>query len=450
MSLSHRALAAFDLTGCVGLCVLKDTDIGPEGCHAPFTGSYGHYAQDAATFKEWEVDYVKCECRRVDCSCFCFFSYLLLPLRRVPNLAHVHFSVDGCDQPAGHTSQELTCNMSQALLDTGRDFWFNFHCWHNEACAECGTSFRVGPDHHDNWGSTSGIINLLKTRQSFWGPDPTYGWPDPDFIYTGGQGCENGRDPHDPGANETNPPGQRCPGQTETEYISEFSIWSIAGGEIIFSSDPRNMTEFQKKVWFNTEILAVYNDTSGFQHIKEVDDTSATFTFPDGDIHVSGNCSLTRRKSTAACTLGSSFGCNADKTMWTDGGCRGVFVCDGVEDVICADDGAGKHTCQCKPGIKPPPGPPPSHHHVSVIPQVWMRPTADGGAAVVMHNPHDKATASITVDFSTVPTRGWTATTALEVRDLWKHASVGSATGKYTATAVAPHGSMFFKLTKAA
>lgn len=107
--------------------------------------------------------------------------------------------------------------MSQALLDTGRDFWFNFHCWHNKACAECGTSFRVGPDHHDNWGSTSGIIDLLKTRQSFWGPDPTYGWPDPDFIYTGGQGCPNGRDPSDPSANETNPPGQRCPGQSETE-----------------------------------------------------------------------------------------------------------------------------------------------------------------------------------------------------------------------------------------
>ena len=90
------------------------------------------------------------------------------------------------------------------------------------------------------------------------------------------QGCANGRDPHDPGANETNPAGQRCPGQTETEYITEFSIWSIAGGEIIFSSDPRNMSDFQKKVWFNTEILAVYNDTSGFREIKEVDDTTAT------------------------------------------------------------------------------------------------------------------------------------------------------------------------------
>jgi hypothetical protein len=53
---------------------------------------------------------------------------------RVHSLAHAVLSVpvlhtaplwlcaacsDGCDQPAGHTSQELTCNMSQALLNTG-------------------------------------------------------------------------------------------------------------------------------------------------------------------------------------------------------------------------------------------------------------------------------------------------------------------------------------------
>eukprot|EP01047_Picozoa_sp_COSAG01_P054204 COSAG01_NODE_5894_length_3965_cov_2.764615_6_plen_122_part_00 len=104
---------------------------------------------------------------------------------------------------------------------------------------------------YHSWGSTSGIIQLLKTRQKFWGADPQYGWPDPDFIYTGGQGCPNGRerafpswnrsmlteiylchacsyheiedgsgapgDPSDPSANQTNPPGQRCPGQSETE-----------------------------------------------------------------------------------------------------------------------------------------------------------------------------------------------------------------------------------------
>lgn len=70
------------------------TDIGTAGCHHPFTGSFGHYRDDAATFKEWGIDYVK---------------------------------FDGCDLPHGYTAEELTCNMSQALLDTGEDFWFNFH-----------------------------------------------------------------------------------------------------------------------------------------------------------------------------------------------------------------------------------------------------------------------------------------------------------------------------------
>jgi alpha-galactosidase len=204
------------------------------------------------------------------------------------------------------------------------------------------------------------------------------------------------------------------------------------------------MTEFQKKVWFNTEILAVYNDTSGFQHIKEVDDTAASFTFPDGDVQVSANCSMTRQISSAKCTLGKTFGCGTDETMWTSEGCRGVFVCDGVENVICDEDGDGKHTCKCKPGLKPPP----NQHHGSVIPQVWMRPTADGGAAVVMHNPHDNATASITVDFTAVPMRGWTTTTQLLVRDLWEHEAVGKHSGKYTAAAVPPHGAVFVKLTE--
>ena len=79
--------------------------------------------------------------------------------------------------------------MSKALNATGRDMWLNFHCWHDEACAECGNSFRIGPDHHDNWGSTAGIIDLMTKRQPFWGADPVYGWPDPDFVYTGGEGC---------------------------------------------------------------------------------------------------------------------------------------------------------------------------------------------------------------------------------------------------------------------
>ena len=64
--------------------------------HPHLRRRYGYYQQDADTFAKWKVDYVK---------------------------------FDGCDQPEGHTAKELTCNMSEALLKTGTDFWFNFHCW---------------------------------------------------------------------------------------------------------------------------------------------------------------------------------------------------------------------------------------------------------------------------------------------------------------------------------
>ena len=72
---------------------------------------------------------------------------------------------------------------------------------------------------------------MAQHRQKYWGPDPTYGWPDPDFIFTGGQGCAP--------RGKTNPPGQRCPGQTDTEYVTECSLWAIAGGQIVLATDPR-------------------------------------------------------------------------------------------------------------------------------------------------------------------------------------------------------------------
>jgi len=203
------------------------TDIGTMGCHHPFVGSWPDYQRDANTFAAWEVDYVK---------------------------------FDGCKPPEHMDVGALTCNMSQALNNTGRDMWLNFHCWHDERCAQCGNSFRIFNDHHDSWSSTSSVIDFLaQHRQKYWGPDPTYGWPDPDFIFTGGQGCAP--------RGKINPPGQRCPGQSDAEYLTEYSIWAIAGGQIVMATDPRNMTDVMKKVLYNKEVIAVFQDTSGFQQV---------------------------------------------------------------------------------------------------------------------------------------------------------------------------------------
>lgn len=40
---------------CGSLCL----DIGESACHFPFTGSFPYYEKDAATFKDWQVDFIK-------------------------------------------------------------------------------------------------------------------------------------------------------------------------------------------------------------------------------------------------------------------------------------------------------------------------------------------------------------------------------------------------------
>ena len=382
------------------------TDIGTMGCHHPFVGSWPHYQQDANDFASWEVDYVK---------------------------------FDGCDQPSGPNignRSVLTCNMSQALAHTGRDMWLNFHCWHDDKCAECGNSYRVDHDHHDQWSNTASVIDFLATsRQPFWGANPTRGWPDPDFVFTGGQGC---------GAHSA--AGVRCPGQTDDEYVSEFSVWAVAGGQIVIASDPRNMTAFQKRVWFNEEVLAVYKDTSHFGEIAMVPDTTLSgggilpaAVEPAAAAAASCTVKLTAQISGAACIEGKTFGCNADlKTMWTSHGCRGTFTCNGVAEVDCEDwhyPHPKVQTCAC---AAPPPAPA----------QVWGRPLADGSVAVVLHNPNEK-TQTVTASFATLPGgHGWTDKTTLHVRDLWAGKDLDDATGSF-ATSVNAHGAAFLKLTAA-
>ena len=50
------------------------------------------------------------------------------------------------------------------------------------------------------------------------------------------QGCKNGR------------VMEHCPGQTDAEYRTEFSLWSIAASNLLVATDIRNMTDIMKQV----------------------------------------------------------------------------------------------------------------------------------------------------------------------------------------------------------
>ena len=68
---------------------------------------------------------------------------------------------------------------------------------------EYANSWRTGHDHHDNWDSTSGIIEINAELGVYPGKTESYsnphsyvivsphigpgGWNDPDFLMTGGQ-----------------------------------------------------------------------------------------------------------------------------------------------------------------------------------------------------------------------------------------------------------------------
>lgn len=77
--------------------------------------------------------------------------------------------------------------------------------------------------------------------------------------------------------------------------------------------------------------------------------------------------------------------------------------------------------------------------------EVWSKPLADGGRAVVLFN-RGKAPARIAVNW---PEIGFPAQVALEVRDLWAHKSMGPQTGRYAAT-VPSHGVVMLRIQAAA
>jgi alpha-galactosidase len=73
--------------------------------------------------------------------------------------------------------------------------------------------------------------------------------------------------------------------------------------------------------------------------------------------------------------------------------------------------------------------------------EVWARPLADGGRAVVLFNRGEQP-AEITANWTDL---GFPSTVALKLRDLWAHKPLGNATGHFTAK-VAAHGVVMVKL----
>jgi len=202
------------------------SDRGTNTC-AGRPGSYGHEAQDAATFAAWGVDFLK---------------------------------YDNCAIPAARNNEtamrEDYTLMSNELRATGRPIVFSICAWWFRSwMPSVGHLWRTTTDIRDsfadnmvalvdvNGGDTSRYKDASYARPGiarFAGPG---GWNDPDMLQVG-----NG-------------------GMTDAEYRAHFSLWAIMAAPLIAGNDVRAADPATEAILLNSEVIAIDQDPLGKQGV---------------------------------------------------------------------------------------------------------------------------------------------------------------------------------------
>lgn len=228
------------------------SDAAPLTC-AGFTASLHFEKQDAKTFADWGIDYLK---------------------------------YDYCHAPEDvETAQTRYTTMGDALKESDRDIvyaaceWGQRDPWKwvSDAGAQL---WRTTYDVRDKWKNKSdddnamGIMDIVAINaelDEYAGPGH---WNDPDMLVVGLYGKDG-------------PSGDLGgTGATDVEYQSQMSLWSLMAAPLMVTNDVRDMNDATKRILLNEDILAIDQDSLGKQAKRKInDDTWMVFVKPlsDGD-----------------------------------------------------------------------------------------------------------------------------------------------------------------------
>jgi alpha-galactosidase len=202
----------------------------------PYEGSYGHEDQDAKTFAEWGVDYLKYDwCDAND-------------IYSTPAEMHAAYHKMGAALRA--TGRPILYAVCQyGLFDVGK--------WGRKVGAN---AWRTTFDILDYWARVEDIGLNQIGREGDAGPG---GWDDPDMLEVG-----NG-------------------GMTLEEYRTHMTWWSMLSAPLLLGNDVRNMTPEIKALLTNKEVIAVDQDALGIQ-ARAFRQTTEIWTKPlsDGSVAV--------------------------------------------------------------------------------------------------------------------------------------------------------------------
>lgn len=187
---------------------------GPKTC-AGYEGSLGHEEQDAQTYAQWGIDYLK-------------YDWCQQPPQRVEDMKNAYMK------------------MHDALVKTGRPIVLSLcqYGWHKVwewGPSVGGNLWRTTGDITDRYNSMAEIGFNQNGLETFAGPGH---WNDPDMLEVG-----NG-------------------GMNEDEYRTHFSLWAMLAAPLIMGNDLTRMTPYTIEILTNREVIAVDQDPLGKQGFR--------------------------------------------------------------------------------------------------------------------------------------------------------------------------------------
>lgn len=183
-------------------------------------GSFEHEFQDAETFAEWGVDYLKYDyCYKPDCA----------------------------DGP------NLYKRMGMALRNCGRDIIFSACNWgnndvHHWIRSSGANLYRSTGDIQDNWNS---IVNIAESQMSNGAYGGVYCYNDMDMLVVGMHGKGDNAEVL----------GEFVGGCTDIEYRTHFALWAIMNSPLMIGCDVRKMSDEAKKILTNKDVIAINQDS---------------------------------------------------------------------------------------------------------------------------------------------------------------------------------------------
>jgi alpha-galactosidase len=200
---------------------------GPKTCGPILEGSLGHEEQDAKTYADWGVDFLKYDC--------CSFGDLT-KAGKVLHFKQRNPDFDAAADMAGYK------RMGEALAKTGRPIVYSLCQYGMDRVWSWGASvggnmWRTTIDIEDKWDSVSAVGFGQNGLERFAGPGH---WNDPDMLYMKG-------------------------GMNVEEYRTQMSLWCLLAAPIILCNDVKKLTPEELALLTNPEVVAVDQDPAAIQ-----------------------------------------------------------------------------------------------------------------------------------------------------------------------------------------